>query len=652
MRQQRQISKKNHASPLPPRQRSLAAGLGLLFASLPALAQQAPTLAAASSGYTLNIPYLEVNNGTSRFAVSARFSSSSLSSFTLDPASVLTTPLLTTASQAAQFSVQGGSYRLNLPYLEFSSGGSTLAFKANFTSSNLAQFALDPSSVAQVAVNTGTGTVAAPGSVTVSKVNEQTVGSYSLASSSRLKVSWTAPTGSSSVDHYEVTASEAVQNTSVKASVSSSTQATLTGLKAATPYSIVVKACANSACSSAGAASAVSATTSEEYWQLQGSGASVSGLTKVVSDGNARISATRFGAEAGSNANRLQLYYGPQPVQGSNASLSVAYTSLASSASNSSSYLAFTSLAGQSGLISPSGPSSGSSGSTGSGSSNTLAQIATGQGVPLSSALGGGVRLFFEATAADGKTRIYSVDSKDGYVGRDFNSGSASTCSTAADYQSTGGCAATVLIGVEGDSSRANSKLKNARQHKVAHPTLDDWRWDGAAGTFMLFTTDQVSGCSTYGMNHGYAVWDGSLWNVQYASDGCPKLFKSAQAMLPMHLGGARYKAYYGDPSIATGKVTSSSLPFLGPKQLIYADGSVSATASQVDFEDWEATSAARNVVFLWPNNSKLDDAAEGYIDDFHFLTPTGSLDLQVMYMAITDGVVPPISAAAVLLNP
>jgi hypothetical protein len=33
-----------------------------------------------------------------------------------------------------------------------------------------------------------------------------------------------------------------------------------------------------------------------------------------------------------------------------------------------------------------------------------------------------------------------------------------------------------------------------------------------------------------------------------------------------------------------------------------------------------------------------LSDSAEGYIDDFHFVVPTGSLDLQVMYMAITDG--------------
>jgi hypothetical protein len=92
-------------------------------------------------------------------------------------------------------------------------------------------------------------------------------------------------------------------------------------------------------------------------------------------------------------------------------------------------------------------------------------------------------------------------------------------------------------------------------------------------------------------------------------------------------------------------------MPFLGPKRLIYADGSSSGTA-RVDFEDWEPQSASRDVVFLWPSGEMLNDAAEGYIDDYHFLAPTGSLDLQVMYLAITNGTEIPFGAAALLLNP
>jgi hypothetical protein len=172
-----------------------------------------------------------------------------------------------------------------------------------------------------------------------------------------------------------------------------------------------------------------------------------------------------------------------------------------------------------------------------------------------------------------------------------------------------------------------------------------------AAGTFMVFTADRVTGCSEYQQNHGYAVWSGSAWKVQYQSNGCPKLFTSAQAAFPFHSGGVKYRLYYGDPSISEGRA-NSNLPFLGPKKLIYADGRATGDPAIVDFEDWEAQSSARDVVFLWPNGGQLDARAEGYIDDYHFLTPTGSLDLQVMYITITDGAIAPIAVTATLRNP
>jgi hypothetical protein len=146
-------------------------------------------------------------------------------------------------------------------------------------------------------------------------------------------------------------------------------------------------------------------------------------------------------------------------------------------------------------------------------------------------------------------------------------------------------------------------------------------------------------------------LWDGSAWKVQYQGNGCPKLFTSAQAAFPFHSGGVKYRLYYGDPSITDGRA-SSNLPFLGPKKLIYADGAVTGDPAAVDFEDWEAQASARDVVFLWPNGGELDARAEGYIDDYHFLTPTGTLDLQVMYITITDGAIAPISVTAILQNP
>ena len=478
---------------------------------------------------------------------------------------------------------------------------------------------------------------ASPGNVTVSKVAARAVGSRQLYSSTQLRVTWT-PAGDPT-HHFEILAREGVQGTRVRLSAASTaTSATLTGLKSHTTYAVSVIACAVESCSTSSASAEVEAETDREHWQLQGSGNSITGLAKAVSDGNARLSATRFGPDAGAMANRVQLYYGPLSTGPARVSmLSVAVASGEADAASPASYLTFTSRAGTTGLLSP------SPGST------LITTVSTGQGVPVARERGALVRLFFEATGADNRTRVFSIDSKDGYYGLDFNSGASGTCSTAADY-ATGGCVPALAIAVDTDSN-GNSRITNARQQKVGWPTLTSPHWDLSAGTFMVFTTDRVQGCSESGMNHGYAVWDGSAWKVQYQANGCPKLFTSAQAAFPFHAGGANYRLYYGDPSITDGK-TGSQLPFLGPKKLIYADGGATGDAAVVDFEDWEAQTAARDVVFLWPNGDQLDARAEGYIDDYHFLTPTGSQDLQVMYITITDGAVSPFASTAILLNP
>lgn len=607
-------------------------GSAALCGLLPgAAAQPVPTLAFAGGSYTLAVPYVEHGSGQARRAYAASLGTAVLDNFVLNAASVQSTAVVAGAVDPARLEAAGAGYRLTLPYLEYTSGGSTRAYAANLSSTDLVRFTVDMASVREVALRE----LPRPSGVSIAELKRQTVGGRSFGSSSQWLLNWTAPAGGT-VDHYEVTATEAVMNTRVSLSVAgAATSATLPGLKAATVYSVVVKACQDSACSRSAAAPAVTGTTPAEYWQLQGSGNSVATLLQPVADGNARLSATRFGPEAGANANTVQFYYGPKGVNG----LAVASSGTVS-AGSASSYLSFTSLAGSSGLRSPTSASSG------------IKTIATGQGVPLSAALGAKVRLFFEALGADGRNRIHWVDSVDGYLGRDFNQGAATTCSSSADYLAGGACAATLAIGVDSDGAQGNARIPNVRQNKLAYPTQTDWRWDGAAGAFMVFTVDQIAGCTTKTHNHAYAVWNGSRFVVQYAADGCPKMFIGAQAALPMHIGGARYKLYYGDPSVTAGRLNGSMLPFVGPKRLIYADGASSGDVTTVEFEDWEAVASARELHFLWPNGDLLDDRAEGYIDDFHFLAPTGSLDLQVLYLTITDGTVIPFAAAAVLLNP
>lgn len=618
-------------------QRMLTCILALTVFALPAsLAQSLPTLVQAATGYVLHIPYLEYQTASTTTAYRAKAATTNLNRFAADTGSLATTARLAGTGNTPILQTVGSSYVLSCPWVEVD--GQAQAFSASLSSTDLIHWTVVPNSVTAVA---SSNQLAAPTAVSVSSPTALSVGGLTLGSSAKLAVRWSAPAGYN-VHHYEIVGTETVggTRTSVQARAGE-TSVTLTLLKAATTYRVLVRACQDSACTQYGAATPVSATTATEYWQLQGSGASVNGLTRIVSDGNARLSATRIGADAGTaNAATVQLYYGPA---GSPA-LSVAVGNAVARADQPASYLGFTSKAATSGLFSP--PSTSAT--------RLIASIATGQGVPLAANLGGKVRVFFEATGSDGKTRIFSIDSQDGYVGQDFNSASASatTCSTDADYASGGGCAPTLVIGVEGDATGANARVKNARQHKIAFPTQTDWRWNGAAGTFMVWTTDSISGCSSFQHNHGYAVWDGTRWNVQVRDDGCPKLFTSAQACLPMHLGGTRYKMYCGDPSMTTGKVSGSSLPFLGPKKLIYGDGSATGPDATVEFEDWEAQSAARNVVFLWPDGSQLNERAQGYIDDYHFLAPTGSLDLQVGYLTITDGTTMPFAVAAVLLNP
>lgn len=596
-----------------------------------ALAQAPATLAVSGSTWTLSLPYVEYASGGSRVAFSATLQTTDIASlaFTLDPASIKLQTALSQAVNPPSVVLASGQYVLSIPDLVYNG---TSVFGVNLKTSDLGRFVVDGNSLKTLPL------LAPPSAVSVSNPNPQTVGSNSFSASSKLSLRWTAPTGYS-VDHYRITATESIANTNQEFSATgSATSLTLTNLKASTSYTIALTACKTAACSEAGTAASVTGKTSDEYWQLQGSGNTISGLTKVVSDGNVRIAVMRFGSDAPDAVkNRLQLYYGPA---GSTArGLGTAITGLAASSSVASSYLAFTSAAGSSGLINP------------TTAATLIKEINAGQAIPMSSSKGANVRLYFEANGADNKTRIMYIDSRDGYLGKDFNAGSSIVCQTTADYSTGGGCQPVIAIPIEGDSN-GNSKIINARQFKIGYPTLDDWRWGETVGTFMVFTVDKITGCATYNVNQAYAVWSGSKWVVQYQSDGCPKLMQHTQAATPLHLGGVRYKMYFGDISDLSGIVAGSKLPFLGPKKVFYGDGASAGSATTVDYEDWENVASARELRFLWPTGELLNSTAEGYIDDFMAVTPTTSNDFQVLYVAITDGTVVPFSTAAVLLNP
>ena len=470
--------------------------------------------------------------------------------------------------------------------------------------------------------------------LTLQQTGGITLDGGAIYSSTRLAASWTAAPGT--IDHYEVLATDAVANTVVDASVNGATQATLTGLKADTTYAVSVRACENAGCttSQTQSDSAPTKRTPRETWKVHANGNNHDAGIRIVSDGNSKIQALTYGsADAGApaaRAGRMQLYYGPLPPS-PNLGLTVAVANYVSDAGDVASVASFTSLAGDAGLISI--------------QSGQTFQVMTGHPVPLSVAMGAKIRLYFEANDTSGKSRIYYIDSKDGYLGHDFNSNAPTVCNTLADYDAGGGCQATVAIGVSTDPD--GGPFANVRQFRIGYPTLNDWRWGGEVGTFMFLTVDSGSCGSTAFANQAYAVWDGTRWNVS----GCPKLLFDAQAPSLMHVGGVKYKLYYGVPSITTGK-TGSTIPFLGPKRMIYGDGTRTGDATRVDFEDWETADAGRDIDFVWPSGQLLSAAEEGYMDDFVHVTPTGSLDFQVMYIAFSNGTDPPVAMAASLLNP
>jgi hypothetical protein len=485
----------------------------------------------------------------------------------------------------------------------------------------------------------GSGNSDSVGGLSVATVGSFQVGSRTVVSSTQLLVAWTSP--SAAVDHYQLSAIDGVTGETLsETATGSASSATLSGLKSGTSYSISLRVCRDVACSDYfDAAAAVVGTTAEEYWEIHATGDGIGSVIEPLVDGNVRVHAVRFGADAPAEvANRVQLYYGPALGPMSPHGLSVATTDVVTGVASVATIESFT---GTYGVATP------------DPGTDLIDVIGSGAAVPLSASMGGAVRLMFEAKGADSRTRIMYIDSTDGWVGRDYNSGSATLCQTTSDYSPGGPCEPTVAIGVDGDTVNPTSGVQDVRQFKVGYPTLDDWRWDGTVGTFVFVTlTDQTACGGRMRSNQGYAVWDGTQFTMQFETASCPTLIADMQAPSIVHLGDARYKVYFGTPSVTDGMDTSSFLPFLGPKRVMYATGSRTGDATVIDFSDWEEHDDARDLHFLWPSGELVGDTIEGYLDDFVMLTPSGDLDFQIMYTAMTDGTMVPIIGIAILVNP
>lgn len=475
-----------------------------------------------------------------------------------------------------------------------------------------------------------------PESVTVRGTNEQRVGDVTLTSSTRLGVSWTAPSGYA-FDHYEIVGRESVGGTEVTATASTTaTSATLTGLKAGTAYTVVVRACLTASCTQKYSSAEASGTTGEEYWQVQGTGAGSSQSTMVAS-GNGSVLAwpMRYGLEAGHMYERMRLYYKPTPTNGSlRFNMAVAQATGVTTSSPSS--IVPLSNDPTYGLRNPSPATS------------LIADMAAFQAVPRYANGVANVRLFFEAQGSDRKVRLFSLDSQDGLMGVDFHPGAATTVTETVDWDTGGAAQPTVVVGVTGDATLGDSGLSNVRQSKVGVPLLTSWLWNEAVGTFMVMTAQDTCGVTRDGLF--YAQWDGTRWNVEKDSAGCARaVVPHAHGPVVLHLGGTRFKLYYED-RLTEGNVSGK------PLRMLYGDGA-SAGAASLEYGDWEVYTSAREVHFVWADGTAVATTDESGLGDHAIFYPTTDPGVQFMFMNLTgqDGttVQPSVGIGmAVLLNP
>jgi hypothetical protein len=487
-----------------------------------------------------------------------------------------------------------------------------------------------------------------PAKLAVLPAGETAFAGRSIASSSTLRVAWAPP---DAVPAKYVLTVAAKRTTGTLEIPGDAAEALITDLKAGTGYRVSLRACLDADCSESLDAQSVTARTEDEYWSIQSTANSFSTVKRIVPDGNVGSYAFRYGPWAGPELDgKIQLYYNPMQREEKGIKIGELVAPVADSIEAASEFRGVPGFGVlrvcDGGPPPPNGPPPNPACTN---SASLAASLDLFQAVPLSPEMGGKVRLYFEALGVGGRTRILSLDSQDGYIGRDFHPGPETICATLQDLSPGGPCEPALVIGVDTDGERGNPNLLNARQFKIGYPTLDSWVWNGAPGTFMWFTTEWSDRrCSDFGFNAAYAVWSGERWVVQYGENGCPKLLPGAQAPMPVHLGGGRYKLYFN--------IHPRSSP-LKPMRLLYADPDATGDPGVVDFEDWEPLEEARELHYLWPDGTELDDLNESQLDDYMIFAPTSHPKRLIIYSnmgapATFGQISPPVIGSAVLINP
>ncbi|PJA46264.1 hypothetical protein CO174_00445 [Candidatus Uhrbacteria bacterium CG_4_9_14_3_um_filter_50_9] len=456
-------------------------------------------------------------------------------------------------------------------------------------------------------------------------VSQVDVEGTAYRSSAKLSVTWMIP--SQDVSHFFVVAKDEYSQETMSETIDASKdEAELTGLKSDTSYEITVLACLDEACeTSLESTESVEGSTEAEYWQIQGTGSSYETAEQVVDHGSTLSYLLPYSDWAPKDLQGVVKYYFNGSAASPQAEVGI---KVASSQDGYTSFDEITDLFWHEcdRNRDPNNPRGNTVDPT-SCPDGQLEMFAF-QPIPLASGI---IRLFFEASAPrdpDGITQIYSIDSLDGYVGEDFDQSSTSTICGDADEAALapgGDCEPELLIG--SSENGIESGIVNARQNKIGYPIQDSWIWDESPGTFMILTGEDSCGQTRDGLF--YSVFDGEDWNVQ-EEDGCAvPLVLDAHGPVIVHMGGDRYKVYYENYEYASADRSVKNVSSK-PTRLLYANG---GDDGMVDLEDWEGEEVAREVHFLWPDGTVLDDQEESGLGDHMIWLPQNNLEEQVMYM-------------------
>jgi hypothetical protein len=434
-------------------------------------------------------------------------------------------------------------------------------------------------------------------------------------SSTRISLSWNEFVEPFS--HYEIDTTDVLTGKSWIESTNYSTHV-FEGLKAGTTYDFSVRTCIDNSCNESMVSESVIASTAEEIWQVQGEGHGFDNATVVAENSNVLSYVLDDGEDT-------YKYYGKTgPGSDLRGSLYVAYLN---DPEDLTSFEFATQVVKNCDL---------KKGDCEEGSFLVAAfQILPLMDEELSIMCLEG--FFYDEDIAEhsSTTEIYCLESDDGWIAEDFDSDGLVCGDESNEFLEGGSCELEKLFGLE-------DGFDQARQFKIGFAKRDSWLWDQDEEAFIVITGADDCGVTNDGLFYG--EWIDDEWVLERNDDNCLKpLVDYAHGPVVVHLGGNRYKLYYEERDTDTFQARK-------PFHMIY-----------LDLDDdvmLETQDDAREVVFLWPDGTTLNESEEAGLGDHFISVIENDLDQQVMYMNLggNDHVDDPGASQgvgqAILLNP